>query len=149
AASSAAGVERIRHRWQQAGLAPWMAPAHEWAWRFDGIERLAGEPRLAPTLAVWRLALRYARRRRNRSDVQVAIALAMLPFARWRARWPAWAAAGRGERWDPLEQTLREFIARGASQDELLVWEGARPTVPIRRAVPSLLARLHAAGRPL
>ena len=136
-------AERIRRRWQRAGLGRWSAAACDWAARFDGIEHLAGEPGLAPTCAVWRLALHYCRFPCAANDVRVAVALARLPFAHWRARWPAWASVdGQSRRWNPLQQPLREFIALGTAPDELIVWEGARPTVPLRDVVAFLLSRL-------
>ena len=145
-AQAAAIAQRIGRRWRQAGLAHWAAVACDWAARFEGIEQLAGEPRLAPMLAVWRLALRYARSGLRPADAQVAIALARLRFARWQARWPAWACAdGRSRRWDPLQQGLGEFCALGTEPEALIVWEGARPTVPLRQAVAFLLAHASAA----
>lgn len=143
---AAALAQRIGRRWRQAGLAHWASVACDWAARFEGIEQLAGEPRLAPSRTVWRLALRYARCGLRPADTQVAIALARLPFARWRARWPAWVCAdGRGRRWDPLQQRLRDFCALGTQPETPIVWEGARPTVPLRQAVAFLLSRAAAA----
>lgn len=142
---SLAAVARIELRWHQAGLLHWAAPACEWAMRFGGIEDLAGEPRLAPTRAVWRLALHYMRQLRARGDVRIATTLARLPFAHWRARWPAWALSDRRPlRWNPLELPLPEFVALASVPAELIVWEGARPTVPLRHAVAHLLARMQA-----
>lgn len=144
----AALLSRVALRLSQAGLAPWIEPATQWAARFSGTEAWVDEPALAPARCVLRLSAGLRRAACRPSDQAVAAALARLPFTRLHARWPAWAAAdGRGERWDPLVEPFSRFSARHCV-DELLVWEGTVPSVPPQSAQRFLLLALsHSEAR--
>lgn len=110
----------IAARFEQLGLPHWTAVVFAWLARYDGLTHCYFEDEEAsPTLEVLRTINGL---RPGATDQDVASTLASLQFLTWRIKHP-----DTGERWDPLDTSLYDFI--GVDRHPICwKWEGAYPS---------------------